>query len=196
MSTLWTRLALLAALSVGLSTPLYAMGNAPPADAAKPAECKEADKSKCPASADAPAKKDAVPDCQEADKSKCPGKQGFLERYKAALALIEEKKYDEALAAMRALDDGSSADVINYIGYINRKMGKMAEAQMYYEAALHMVPNHRGALEYYGEWYCMMGNLEKARQNLRLIGSLYGVDTKEYLALAKMIDEAAAQQKS
>ena len=91
---------------------------------------------------------------------------------------------------------GSSADVVNYIGYIHRKLGKMAEAQMYYEAALHMKPDHRGALEYYGEWYCMMGNIDKARQNLGRIAELYGTSTKEYVALAKMIDETSGQRKS
>jgi tetratricopeptide (TPR) repeat protein len=162
--------------------------------------CTETDKSKCPpqtATKPTGASPDKVaPPCTEADKSKCPGKQSFDDRYRAAVALIDGARYDEALAAMRELDDGSSADVVNYIGYLHRKLGKMAEAQMYYEAALHMKPDHRGALEYYGEWYCMMGNLDKARQNLARIAELYGTGTKEYAALAKMIDETAVQQKS
>ena len=164
-----------------------------PADAAKPADAKPADAAK-PAD---PAAAPATPECKEADKSKCPpGKQGFLEKYHAAVALIDAGKYEDALVAMKALDDGTSADVVNYIGYINRKMGKMAQAQMYYEAALHMRPNHRGALEYYGEWYCMMGNVEKAKANLATIKTVYGADTKEYVALSRMIDDTLAKQKS
>ncbi|MDQ0468830.1 tetratricopeptide repeat protein [Labrys wisconsinensis] len=205
---LWTRLALSVALGIALPAPAFAMGTEPPADGdAKPAPCTETDKSKCPAAAkpgdaakptDA-AKPDAAPkaaDCTETDKTKCPAKQGFLERYHDAVALIDAHRYEDALTAMQALDDGSSADVINYIGYIHRKLGHMAQAQMYYEAALHMKPNHRGALEYYGEWYCMMGNLDKARQNLSTIASLYGADSKEYTALAHMIAETAAKTKT
>ena len=188
-------------LASGLVTQAHAMGSEPPADAAgAKEECKEADKTKCPpqtATKPAGASPEKIaPPCTEADKSKCPGKQSFDNRYRAAVALIESARYDEALSAMRELDDGSSADVVNYIGYLHRKLGKMAEAQMYYEAALHMKPDHRGALEYYGEWYCMMGNLDKARRNLARIAELYGTGTKEYLALAKMIDETAVQQKS
>jgi predicted Zn-dependent protease len=183
-------------MAIGLASPILAMGTQPPDDASATA-CKEADKTKCaqkPAdkSKNAPAKLD----CKGADKAKCAKQQGFLDQYKAAVALIEAGKYDDALVAMRALDDGTSADVINYIGYINRKQGHMAEAQMYYEAALHMQPNHRGALEYYGEWYCMMGNVAKARQNLATIKTIYGSDTKEYTALAKMIDDTVAAKKS
>ena len=156
---------------------------------AKPAECTEADKTKCP-----PPSLPVV-ECKEADKTKCPPaiepkKQSFIDSYRAAVALIEAERYDEALSAMRALDDGTSADVVNYIGFIHRKLGRMAEAQMYYEAALHMKPDHRGALEYYGEWYVMMGQVEQARKNLARIALLYGSDTKEYAALAKMIHEA------
>lgn len=199
MSTLRTRMALCLALSLSLPPAVLAMGSAPPDDPAPAGAC--TDKAKCPpaASTSKPAKPKQAPaklDCNGSDKAKCSAKESFLRDYKTAVALIEAGKYDDALAAMRALDDGSSADVINYIGYINRKQGHMAEAQMYYEAALHMQPNHRGALEYYGEWYCMMGNLDKARQNLSTIRVLYGADTKEYLALAKMIDDSVAHQKS
>ena len=192
MSTFWTRLALGTVLVLGFASPLAAMGSDPPAED-NAAACKLADKSKCPGASDAKKAKKAP--CTLADKSKCP-KQSFRQRYLDAVALIDAKQYDAALEAMRELDDGSSADVITQIGFINRKLGHMAEAQMYYEAALHMVPNHRGALEYYGEWYCMMGNVAKARQNLATIKTIYGSDTKEYTALAKMIDDTVAAKKS
>jgi predicted Zn-dependent protease len=195
MSRFWIRLALSSVLVVSIAPPLLAMGSDPADAPAKPTACKQADKSKCPT---APKAKNnpSAKDCKLADKSKCPGQQGFLDRYNAAVALIDAGRYEEALAAMRALDDGTSADVVNYIGFIHRKLGKMAEAQMYYEAALHMKPNHRGALEYYGEWYVMMGNIDKARENLATIATLYGRDTKEYIALAKMIDETATKTRS
>lgn len=186
-------LALAAALGLAASSPSIAMGTMPDEAPAKPpVACKLADKSKCPKAADKP----PAADCKLADKSKCPPKQSFLDQYKAAVVLIEAKRYDDALVAMRALDDGNSADVITYIGFIERKLGRMAEAQMYYEAALHMKPNHRGALEYYGEWYVMMGNIAKAKENLSTIATVYGRDTKEYVALARMIDDTVGQQKS
>lgn len=197
------------ALALGAPGAAFAAGTEPeltPAPATAPAavECTEADKSKCPQPAAAECKEEdkskcpqpAAVECKEADKSKCPPaateqkKEGFLRDYRAAVAMIDAGQYEEALIAMRALDDGTSADVVNYIGFIHRKLGKMAEAQMYYEAALHMQPNHRGALEYYGEWFVMMGRLDKAHEHLSRIASLYGADTKEYAALAKMIQDA------
>jgi len=187
------RLAFVGVLAVAFAPAALAMGSEPPAatqDTKAPA-CKEKDKSKC--TADKPA---AAP-CHETDKTKChPGKQSFLDDYHAAVALIEAGRYEEAMAAMKALDDGTSADVVNYIGYIHRKMGHMAEAQMYYEAALHMKPDLPGALEYYGEWYCMMGNVARARENLDRLRTLYGTQTKEYAALAQMIEETEAKAKS
>jgi predicted Zn-dependent protease len=193
MSSLITRLALFGAMMVALAAPAFAMGSEPPPEKDAATPCK--DPAKCPPGAKEKSKP-AQADCKSADKSKCKPKQSFNEQYRDAVALVDAGRYPEALDAMHALDDGTSADVITYIGFINRKLGRMAEAQMYYEAALHMKPNHRGALEYYGEWYCMMGNLEKARENLALIKTIYGADTKEYLALAKMIDETIAQKKS
>lgn len=185
----------LGSLSLGLFVALslsFAMGAGGPAvaapsepeetPAAKPAECKEADKTKCP--------QPVAEDCKEADKSKCPKQQSFLERYRAAMALVDAKAYDRALIAMSALDDGTSPDVITMIGFIKRKTGHMAEAQMYYEAALHMEPTHRGALEYYGEWFVQMGNLPKARDHLARLADLYGTGTPEYRALADMIEAA------
>src|SRR5262245_20177696 len=139
MSPLWSRLALATVLVFGAASPLAAMGSDPPPEDDAATACKSADKSKCPDAADK-AKK-AKEACKSADKSKCP-KQSFRQLYLDAVAMIDAKKYDAALEAMRALDDGTSADVITQIGFINRKMGQMAEAQMYYEAALHMQPNH------------------------------------------------------
>jgi tetratricopeptide (TPR) repeat protein len=196
MTTLWTRLALSGLLALGFASPLAAMGDPPPEDpAASQGDCKPANSAKCAEEAKKAKQKPAAA-CAEADKSKCKGQQSFLERYRAAVALVDAEDYPAALSAMQALDDGSSADITTWIGFIHRKLGHMAEAQMYYEAALHLVPNHRGALEYYGEWYVMMGNVERARQNLRTLASLYGTDSKEYLALSKMIDEAQAGQRS
>lgn len=182
------QVALAFALMVSLAGSAFAMGTEPEANDKTPAAsaCKDKDPAKCP--------KQKAEECKSNSASKdCKKKkdnQTLLEGYRAAVALAEAGRYPEALTAMQALDDGSSADVVTYIGFIKRKMGHMAEAQMYYEAALHMQRDHRGALEYYGEWFVMMGRIDKARQNLSRIATVYGSDTKEYAALAKMIDAA------
>src|SRR4051812_30989425 len=109
--SLWTRLALSIALGAGLHSMAFAMGTEPPADTnAKPVECKEADKTKCPpvvkpADAGKPAALPGAKDCKQADKTKCPAKQGFLDRYHDAVALIDAHHYEDALVAMQSLDD-------------------------------------------------------------------------------------------
>src|SRR5689334_3998373 len=56
----------------------------------------------------------------------------------SARALVEAKKFDQALPALRQLDQQSpnNPDVLNLIGFSLRKTGKMDEALDYYQRAL------------------------------------------------------------
>ena len=85
--------------------------------------------------------------------------------YVAAVALINEHRWSDALAA---LDEAGKAvgphpDIYTYRGYVLRRMGQLDAAETWYKAALAIAPTHRGATEYYGELKVLKGDLAGAR---------------------------------
>ena len=88
--------------------------------------------------------------------------------YLDAVALIHEKRYPEAIVALKASARvfGPHPDILTYLGYVNRKMGKLDVAEDYYRQALAAAPNHLGATEYYGELMVERGNIVGAKQML------------------------------
>lgn len=114
-----------------------------------------------------------------------PGPAAGDGAYLAAVALINEKRWDEALTALddagRAL--GPHPDVLTYRGYVHRRQGDLAGAEGWYKAALAVAPDHRGATEYYGELKVIRGDLPGARVLLAKLDRLctYGCPEAEEL---------------
>jgi tetratricopeptide (TPR) repeat protein len=88
--------------------------------------------------------------------------------YLAAVSLINEHRYADAIASLQAarMSFGAHPDILTYLGFANRKLGRYDVAEGYYKAALAIYPNHRGALEYYGELKVERGDLAGAKANL------------------------------
>ena len=88
--------------------------------------------------------------------------------YGEAVGLINEHRYDAALAALRkaGLAFGPHPDVLTYLGFTYRKLGDRTRAQAFYRQALEIAPDHRGVLEYFGELKVERGDLAGARANL------------------------------
>ena len=88
--------------------------------------------------------------------------------YLDAVALIHERRYVEALDSLAKAKAvfGAHPDILTYIGFANRKLGRFAVAEDYYRQALAVAPNHKGATEYYGELMVERGNLKGARAML------------------------------
>lgn len=88
--------------------------------------------------------------------------------YLGSVALINEHRYEEAIAALQdaAKTFGPHPDVLTYLGYANRKLGRYDVAEAYYLQALAVAPGHRGATEYYGELMVERGDLAGARAKL------------------------------
>ena len=107
--------------------------------------------------------------------------------YRLAVNQVQDGQYETAIATFVALKEADSPDVENYLGYANRKMGRMEEARVHYENALALDPDHRGALEYFGEWHVEMGKLDDAKGLLQRLGSVCGTNCQEYQALADAI---------
>ena len=68
--------------------------------------------------------------------------------------------------------DGKNADAYNWLAYATRKNGDPAASIPIYEKALAIDPKHRGAHEYIGEAYLMLGDVAKAKRHLAALDSL------------------------
>ena len=112
----------------------------------------------------------------------------------SARALVDAQKYDEALPALRQLDQQSpnNPDILNLIGFSLRKSGKPEEAFDYYNRALALNPHHRGANEYLGELYLETKQPEKARERLAVLHADCG-ECEEFEDLQQQINQYAAQ---
>ncbi len=85
-----------------------------------------------------------------------------------ARALIQQERWRDAITALKEVNDSRSADWNNLMGYSHRKAKTpdIAAAERYYDEALRLDPKHRGALEYSGELYLMLGDLARAEARL------------------------------
>jgi tetratricopeptide (TPR) repeat protein len=79
---------------------------------------------------------------------------GF-DRYQGAVRLINEAHYEDAIKTLYEAQAivGPHPDILNYLGYAHRKLGKFDKAEDYYHQALALDPGHLGANEYLGELY-------------------------------------------
>ena len=94
--------------------------------------------------------------------------------YVAAISYVNEHNYPKALKSLERAEAafGPHPDVLTYIGYTYRKMGRYDMAERYYREALAISPNHRGATEYYGELKVERGDIKGAKLMLaKLDGS-------------------------
>lgn len=85
-----------------------------------------------------------------------------------ARASIDAGDYAGAMASLSEVvaADPQNADALNLMGYASRKSGDMTNAATYYEAALAINPSHFGALEYQGEMFVMLDQMDAAKANL------------------------------
>ena len=93
-----------------------------------------------------------------------------------ATLLIKREDFTGALALLEAetAADPDNADAWNLTGFASRKLGDYTRSEAAYDRALAINPKHKGALEYKGELYLTLGNLEGAEQMLaRLSKSCY-----------------------
>ena len=112
--------------------------------------------------------------------------QGDL-AYLAAVSLINEHRYADAIATLQEAQKsfGAHPDILTYLGFANRKLGQSDIAERFYRAALSVYPEHRGALEYYGELKVERGDLSGARANLAKLDRIctFGCHQAEELRL-------------
>jgi tetratricopeptide (TPR) repeat protein len=82
-------------------------------------------------------------------------------------AAIEAKNYEAALTKLKEIAATSPhPDVYSLMGFTLRKTGDRVQAMTYYRKALDADPSHKGALEYQGELFVELGQIDNAKANL------------------------------
>jgi Flp pilus assembly protein TadD len=116
----------------------------------------------------------------------------------AIQAAVGKSDWAQARALARASieKDAANADYHNLYAYAIR-MGAKPEMDLvfkHYSEALRLNPKHRGAHEYLGEAYLMVGNLDKAKGQLKTLDDLCFFSCAEYTMLKKAIADYEAKQ--
>lgn len=113
--------------------------------------------------------------------------------YDQAKAAVYAGKFAEAREMLVAITraEPRNADAWNLLGYSSRKTGDLKAAGKAYTKALKLNPAHLGALEYQGEMYLQLGDIEKAKANLATLSSLCGT-CEEMRDLEKALKAAGA----
>ncbi|HJV62866.1 MAG TPA: tetratricopeptide repeat protein [Albitalea sp.] len=106
-----------------------------------------------------------------------------------ARAQIAAQHWRAAIDELRRVNDTGSADWNNLMGYSLRKAKTpdLEGSEHFYDEALRIDPNHRGALEYSGELYLMKGDVAKAEQRLAALDKLCRLPCEEHTRLKKAL---------
>jgi tetratricopeptide (TPR) repeat protein len=117
-----------------------------------------------------------------------PASEVTTDKLAPARALIAEGRWRDAIGALQQVGDVGSADWNNLMGYSHRKAKTpdFAAAERYYDEALRLQPKHRGALEYSGELFLIMGDLPRAEARLAALDKActFGCDEHKDLKAA------------
>ena len=129
----------------------------------------------------------AIGSAHGADVSSTPAKAA--DKLAPARALLVQKNWSGAVDELKKVNDPSSADWNNLMGYSLRKTdpANYRSAERFYNDALQIDPKHRGALEYSGELYLMTGNLPLAEERLARLDKACFMPCDEHADLKKAV---------
>lgn len=115
--------------------------------------------------------------------------------YAAARRAIVAKQWEEAIARLRKAEirHPDHADLQNYLGYAHRNLKQFDAAFRHYKRAIELEPRHRGAHEYIGEAYLMVGDVASAEMHLAALRSICLLPCQEFEDLRKAIAEHRAR---
>ena len=102
---------------------------------------------------------------------------------------IKAERWQDAVDKLTLIvdADSSNADAYNLLGYALRHLDRTDRAMQAYKRALKLDPNHKGALEYQGVLFVMLGDIDSARANLDKLEGICGTTCEEYEDLAEAI---------
>jgi tetratricopeptide (TPR) repeat protein len=124
-----------------------------------------------------------------------PGASALDPNYAAAKLALERKDWKDAarLLSKAALRDPENADLQNYLGYSYRHLKQFELAFKHYKRALALNPRHRGAHEYIGEAYLIIGDLKSAEKHLAALREICLLPCEELSDLERAIAKHRAK---
>ena len=95
-------------------------------------------------------------------------------QYTDGVNAVKRGEYVAAIGLFEAVvaKDDRNADAYNWLAYSIRQSGDAARSVPIYQKALAIAPKHRGAHEYIGEAYLVLGDLAKAKEHLAVLDKL------------------------
>ena len=112
------------------------------------------------------------------------------ELYATGYKLAKAGDYEQAIAVLSSVQNHDNPDVLNMLGYSNRKAGRIELGISYYAEALALKPDFVLAREYLGEGYVAAGKVDLAKVQLAEIQKICGINCAEFKDLSKAIDGA------
>lgn len=118
------------------------------------------------------------------------------EDYAAGKKAIAEKNWSEAVKrlAVAARRDPDSADLQNYLGYSYRNLKQYDLAFTHYKRSIELNPRHRGAHEYIGETYLLVGDVAAAERHLAALRDICLLGCEELTDLERHVKEYKARK--
>ena len=98
-----------------------------------------------------------------------------------------KKLYSQAFKKLNKAykTDKKNPDILNYLGFTLRKVGKYDQAEKYYLQGLEIKPDHNGINEYLGELYVQTQRMDLAKERLAV---LKDCNCEEYKELKEVIN--------
>jgi tetratricopeptide (TPR) repeat protein len=78
-------------------------------------------------------------------------------------------------------------DILNYLGFVNGKLGKLEDAEIYYLLGLNQNPKHNGINEHLGELYLKTDRIDKAKEQLKVLKNCNCEEFEELKAAIKLV---------
>ncbi len=112
--------------------------------------------------------------------------------YSEAEKAVKAKEYEKAIKMLETLvgREPRNVDALNYLAYSHRELGRIDVSLRYYQQALGIDANHRGANEYLGQLYLKMGKSKEAQAQLAKLEKLCGKGCEQYESLRTVIARA------
>ena len=102
-------------------------------------------------------------------------------------AVKAKKLYSQAFKKLEKAysSDKNNPDILNYLGYTSRKIGKFEQAEKFYLTGLNIKPDHNGINEYLGELYVQTNQMDKANERLEVLKNCNCNEYKELELIIK-----------
>jgi tetratricopeptide (TPR) repeat protein len=112
-----------------------------------------------------------------------------------AKKLIKKEKYKRAIGKLEKAqkEEPNNADIFNYLGFAHRKIGDYENSKIFYKEALAIQPDHKLALEYQGELFLTLHDINSAQSNLRKLEALCPQGCDELKDLGNAVSKYEAE---